>query len=267
MWISRNKKQENIKTGFYIDQGWRTNMSGRQYRYVKIPKVFLLITSDTPLMKNKVLRVRPNGKEVTYIGNVKMAHLEYCNTPEKIQEAHKAWEREFKAADIPSDREYQFSCNGRHTEVKVLTGDGLVPVLNQILKLFLVEKRDKEGKIIRKAVTDVVRVEIGDNVGLDDDVVLVENALEGKSSPSSNERNAENINPTSFHETDVTGEENIGEILARKDDKSGLINRGIITKYKDDGHYDDCSPNGSFFVKFINGKKMIMSADEIYTAK
>ena len=268
MWISRNKKQENIKTGFYIDQGWRTNMSGRRYRYVKIPKVFLLITSDTPLMKNKVLRVRPNGKEVTYIGNVKMANLEYCNTPEKIQEAHKAWEREFKAADIPSDREYQFSCNGRHTEVKVLTGDGLVPVLNQILKHFLVQKRDKEGKIIgTSAITDVVRVEIGDNVGLDDDVVLVENALKGKSSPSSNERNAENINPTSFRETDVTGEENIGEILARKDDKSGLINRGIITKYKDDGHYDECSPNGSFFVKFINGKKMIMSADEIYTAK
>jgi len=116
-------------------------------------------------------------------------------------------------------------------------------------------------------MTDVVRVETGDNVGLDDDVVLVENALKGKSSPSSNERNAENINPTSFRETDVTGEENIGEILARKDDKSGLINRGIITKYKDDGHYDECSPNGSFFVKFINGKKMIMSADEIYTAK
>lgn len=267
MWISRNTKQ-TIKTGFYIDQGWRTNNIRGRHRYIKIPKAFLLITSDTPLMKSKVLRVRPNGKEVTHVANVKMTHLEYCNSPEKIQEALKAWEREFEAADIPSHQEYQFSCNGRHTEARVLTGDGLVPILNKIMKEFLVSKRDREGNVIsQSAMTDVVRVEIGDNIGLDDDVVIVENALEGKNNPSSDERNEENINPTTYEETDVTGKENVGEILARKDDKTGLITRGVITKYKDDGHYYECSPSGSFYVKFINGKKMIMDADQIYSAK
>jgi len=268
-WISRNNKQ-TIKTGFYIDQGWRTNTSRGRHRYIKIPKVFLLITSDTPLMKNKVLRVRPNGKEVTHVNNVKLTHLECCKSPEKIEEALKAWEREFKAADIPSNQEYQFSCCGRHTEVKVLTGDGLVPILNKILKEFLVARRDRDGNVTGySTLTDVIRVETGDNVGLDDDVVLVESAFEGKNSGSttSNERNAENINPTLYQETDVTGEENVGEILARKDDKSGLVTRGLITKYKDDGHYDECSPSGSFYVKFINGKKMIMNADHVYGAK
>lgn len=259
------KKRRPIKTGLYIDRR----------SYLKMPKVFLLINSNTPLMKDKILRVRPNGKKTIHVNEIYSQvqnGLNYCKTPAEIKDAYRLWEKEFKAADCSSNTTYQKSCIGRHTEVKVLTGDGLVPILNKVLKEFVSRrpKYDNRGNVVGSTeffMTDVIRVETGDNVGFDDDVILVESGDAEKSSHSSNSRNAENLDPahTSFHVTDVTGEENVGDIIANK--VNSLVTRGVVKKYKDDDHYDDQSPSGSFYIKLVNGKKMIMSGDEVYDAK
>jgi len=274
VWFRRKKKRRPIKTGFYIDRGDRVNQHGRPFNYLKMPKVFLLINSNTPLMKDKILRVRPNGKKTIHVNEIynQLNHLSYCKSPEEIQEAYKLWENEFRAADCSSDTMYQKSCLGRHTEVKVLTGDGLVPILNKILREFKEKKLkyDAKGNVIGSSeyfTTDVIRVETGDNVGFDDDVILVESGSAEKNSQPTHDRNAENLDPahTGYHVTDVSGEDNVGDVIAHK--VNGLVTRGVIKKYKDDNHYDEQSPSGSFYVKLVNGKKMIMSADEVYGAK
>lgn len=268
---STNGRGHNIKTGFYIDRGWRPKNYGRgEYRYLKIDKVFLYISSDTPLMKNKVLRVRPNGKDVVFAGDQKLTHLDYCKTPTEIENALKAWQKEFEMADCPSNELYQKTCYGRHTDTRVLTGNGLVPILNKILAEFKVYKRDREGNIIgTSSMANVIRVETGDNVNLSDDVILVENADKSESSSTANGRDAENLDPAGVaaadEDTEVTGVENVGESVAVK--SGGLVIRGLIKKYKDDGHYDEQKPSGTFFVKLLNGKKMAMSANEVYDAK
>lgn len=274
IWYRRKQKRRPIKTGFYVDRGDRVGRNGGKYNYLKIPKVFLLINSNTPLMKDRILRVRPNGKKTIHVNEIynQLDSLNYCISPEEIEEAHELWENEFKAADCSSETMYQKTCLGRHTETKVLTGDGLVPILNKILKQFTDTKKkfDRDGNCIGSVeyfTTDVIRVETGDNIGFDDDVILVENGSAEKDSPSSNNRNAENVDPTDtgYQLTDVTGEENVGDVIAHK--VNGLVTRGVIKKYKDDDHYDEQSPSGSFYIKLVNGKKMIMSADEIYDAK
>lgn len=272
-WYRRKQKRPPIKTGFYVDRGDRVGRYGA-YNYLKMPKVFLLINSNTPLMKDKILRVRPNGKKTIHVNEIynQLDDLNYCKSPEEVEEAYNLWENEFKAADCSAETMYQKTCLGRHTEVKVLTGDGLVPVLNKILKEFVEKKKkyDDEGRCIgttEYATTNVIRVETGDNVGFDDDVILVESGSAEKNSPPSNKRNTENVDPagTGYQLTDVTGEENVGDIIAHK--VNGQVTRGVIKKYKDDDHYDEQSPSGSFYIKLINGKKMIMSADEVYDAK
>ena len=193
-----------------------------------------------------------------------MNNLEFCESPKDIENALKDWEKEFKAADIPSNREYQFSCPGRHTETRVLTGDGLVPILNKILKQYVVKRYDREGNLRESTMTNVIRVETGNNVNLSDDVVLVDNAGAEKESQSTKELHAENLDPADDN-MEVTGEENKDDILAVK--SGGLITRGIVRKYIDDGHYDEQTPSGTFLVKLTNGQRMAMSANEVYDGK
>mmetsp|Transcript_21181 Transcript_21181/g.47283 ORF Transcript_21181/g.47283 Transcript_21181/m.47283 type:complete len:1771 (-) Transcript_21181:242-5554(-) len=249
-WYRRGQKM--IRTGFYVDNR----------PYLRCPKVFLYINSDAPTMHKKILKVRPNGRGIVATSGQNVAFLQFCRTPAEIEGALEKWENEFKLADCPFEQNYMNNCHGRHDTSVVLTGDGLIPVLNRILMGIAEWKEDDNGNWtpIRDSMGNVVRVETGDNVNLNEIVV------DFSGSPSKKLRNEENQNPRrGREEIEVTGEEDIGEPVAVK--SGGLVIRGVVKKYKDDGHYDDEKPSGTFYVKLLNGKKMAMSANEVYDAK
>jgi hypothetical protein len=64
----------------------------------------------------------------------------------------------------------------------------------------------------------------------------------------------------------VTGdEEDIGLGVARElaNKTSKVRFRGTITKYHDDDKNPECDPSGTFFVKFSDGRKLTMDADQV----
>jgi len=261
--------KRKIKTGFYIDDGVRW---GRKSFLDATPKVFLYISSDSPTMHGKILRVRPNdGRAIDTEDYVKkqMSWYKPCKTEEEIKHAMKLWDKEFELADIPSSKIYQFSCPGRHAETVVMTGDGLVPILNQILKHTNNYWYDDNGTLRTERTIDVVRVETGSNVSLQDvkiDLVDEKDSNQASSQGSQKSFNEENAEPGDMNEDiDVTGRANEGDLLAVK--SGGVVVRGVVKKYKSDHFYDDQKPSGTFFVKLVNGKKMKMSGNEVYDAK
>ena len=258
--------KRKIKTGFYIDDGVRC---GRKSFLDATPKVFLYITSDSPSMQGKVLRVRPNdGRAIDTEQYVEDNMWKYkaCKTEQEIERALKLWDKEFELADIPNKRNYQFSCPGRHAETVVLTGNGLVPILSQILKYTNRYWYDDNGRVRSERTIDVVRVETGNNVSLQDVKIDEKESSQSSSQGTQNSLDEENADPNDMEEDiDVTGRDNEGDLLAVK--SSGVVVRGVVKKYKSDHFYDDQKPSGTFFVKLVNGKKMRMSGNEVYDAK
>lgn len=265
VWLSSStSNQRAVKTGFYLDR--------RRWPGKNLPKVFLCLVSDSPAMHGKVVVVRPNtGKGSSSILEWRQK-LQKFEHEANIEKALAEWQREFERSDRAYEDEYQRSCPGRHKTTTVLTGTGLVPILDKILKHTSELKSDSQGRISSMQKASAVRVETDkSSMNIHNEVVAFNDSTQGAESVSPQDTsNAVKIeSPVMIHDTEevkVSGYADVGCMIAYKS-TDGIIIRGVIRKYKSDGYFESCNPSGTFNGRFVDGEKRGMSADEVYDAR
>ena len=239
----RSRRKFDIQTGFYVDN--------RDYLTVT-EKVFF-IHSDPKA--EKCLVARPNtGKKLELKTSLKKKFNNgaFSKRPVSVERAMKIWEREYELADCPYSDQYQVSCPGRHEESYVFAGS-IVPVLNKILKA---GRYYKDSEKTKKPFM-VVRAEVSNAAELNADIIPQQAPSPDHGGDSDDEM---------LIADPVTGdEEDIGLGVARElaNKTSKVRFRGTITKYHDDDKNPECDPSGTFFVKFSDGRKLTMDADQV----
>ena len=176
----------------------------------------------------------------------------FTSNPVSVQQAMEIWEREYELGDIPYSELYQVSCPGRHKETYVFAGS-IVPILDKMLIAGRYFGSDNDNA---KKPFNVVRVEVSNAAELNADM---------PQQPSSPEQ-VQDGDDEMHQADDVTGdEEDVGKGVAREiTNKTSKVRfRGIITKYHDNDKNSHLDPSGSYFVKFSDGRKIEMDAEQV----
>jgi len=242
------KRKINIRTGFYIDD--------RDY-LTATEKVFFIHNPGN--QSDKCIVARPNlGVYTEFKKSLhhKFNERKLGRNPVSVQRAMEIWEREYNLADIPHSEYYQMSCPGRHKESYVFAGS-IVPILNKLLIAGRYNGGDDDN---RKKPFNVVRVEVSNAAELNADMIQ---------QPSSPEEIQDGDVEMLQADPVVGDEDDIGKGVARElaNKTSKVRFRGTITKYHDNDKNSHLDPTGSYFVKFSDGRKMEMDADQVNHAR
>eukprot|EP00984_Skeletonema_dohrnii_P005973 scaffold2118_cov125-Skeletonema_dohrnii-CCMP3373.AAC.2 len=237
------RRKTNIETGFYVDN--------RDYLTVT-EKVFFI--QNLGNQSEKCLVARPNYGVYTESKDslkLKFSRGVFRN-PVSVERAMEIWRREYNLADIPYSEYYQKSCRGRHRESYVFAGS-IVPILNKILIAGKYRGSDNENA---KKPFNVVRVEVSNAAELNSDMIQ---------QPSSPEQIQDGDDEMLQADPVVGDEDDIGKGVARElvNKTSKVRFRGAITKYHDNDKNTHLDPTGSYFVKFSDGRKLEMDAEQV----
>ena len=132
-----------------------------------------------------------------------------------------------------------------------------MPILNKLLKAGRYYGGDDDN---RKKPFNVVRVEVSNAAELNADMIQ---------QPSSPEEIQDGDIEMLQADPVVGDEDDIGKGVARElaNKTSKVRFRGTITKYHDNDKNSHLDPTGSYFVKFSDGRKMEMDADQVNHAR
>mmetsp|Transcript_7268 Transcript_7268/g.11437 ORF Transcript_7268/g.11437 Transcript_7268/m.11437 type:complete len:1695 (-) Transcript_7268:113-5197(-) len=244
---TRRTRKFNVKTGFYVDN--------RDY-LTKTHKVFFIHNPGDH--NDKCIVARPNLGSYTENKDSLKAKFNrgvFTQNPVSVQRAMEIWDREYELADIPYSDHYQKSCRGRHRESYVFAG-GIVPILNKILR----SGRYYGDNEKMKRPFNVVRVEVTNAAVLNADMIQ---------QPATPEEIQDEDVEMLQADPVVGDEEDIGKGVARElaNKTSKVRFRGAITKYHDNDKNSHLDPTGSYFVKFSDGRKLEMDADQVNHAR
>jgi hypothetical protein len=147
---------------------------------------------------------------------------------------------------------------GFHDNVFVQFAGSIVPILDKLLKA---ARYFGDDRVKNKKPFNVVRVEVSNAADLNADMP--------QQRPSSPEQGQDREDEMLVADPVLGDEEDIGKGVARelKNKTSKVRFRGVITKYHDNDKNSHCDPSGSFFVKFTDGRKLEMDADQVNHAR
>ena len=132
-----------------------------------------------------------------------------------------------------------------------------MPILNKILVAGRYHGSDNENT---KKPFNVVRVEVSNAAELNSDMIQ---------QPSSPEQIQDGDDEMLQADPVVGDEDDIGKGVARElvNKTSKVRFRGAITKYRDNDKNTHLDPTGSYFVKFSDGRKLEMDAEQVNHAR